>query len=187
MWLLYPRRDPGGMLRVESIVPTERRGFRAAYTWWMHGALCLCAVGIIAGVCWPASRMDPAVAESPWLSVIGWGPAAVVLTFVALRFALEGSRARMVIDDAQAEITDWRGRERTVRWLDVERVRLFGWRGLPRHSWIELRTRTAAGTTYSYVPDLITERDALLAEIIARANLHKTRVGWLEAVYERPS
>jgi hypothetical protein len=170
----------------------EGRVFRATYTWPMHIALCLFAAGLIGG-CWLIATVDVPVdagvvmPDSPWMVALGWGPGVMTLVLAAPFFALRAQRERVVVDNTRAVITDWRRRERTVRWQDVERVRLFGWRGLPRHSWIELRTRTAAGTSHLYVPDLITERDALLAEAIARANLHKARAGWLEVVYERPS
>ncbi len=177
------------MSSAEPIATGGRREFRAVYPWAVHAALCLLAAGLIAG-CWLANETAPSVdgvsgAGPPWLVTLGWGPGVLMIVLAAPFFALRVQRERVVVDGAQAVITDWRRRERTVRWQEIERVRLFGWRGLPRHSWIELRTRTPAGATYLYVPDLVAERDALLAEIIARAGLRKARAGWLEAVYSR--
>jgi hypothetical protein len=182
------------MPSTDATATADRREFPAQFGW---GLLALgCAV--ITVILFLASKTvdaglsclrawGPLPPLSPWRMAPLFAAAAVDLVVAGLMAALavacaqEDTRAGAVVAADAIEVINRRGRRTVIPWGDVQELWLVGWagpHGVPR-------TRLKTPTKVVKIPDLIREREPLMAEFIARAGLTEVQRGRFRLTYRR--
>jgi len=138
-------------------------------------------VGLLTG---PTAARARILSESPGLStprgiltIVTWFAMQALLLLFLVREILGVRRGSVVIDEQGMEVIDWRMRRRRVCWRDVERLHL-------RPVLVVQVTVHARGRSIGISP-WVAERDALVDEIVCRAQLGNRRESWLSTVYAR--
>jgi hypothetical protein len=160
--------------------------WRAAYAVAISACLfwLVCAAVGVRYLMEPTAANVRILSESPWLltprdilAIVIWVAVQALLVFFMVRDILGVRRGSVVIDEQGMEVIDWRMRRRRVCWRDVESVHL-------RRIFV-LRVTVHAGGLSIGISPWLAEGDAVVDEIVCRAQLGNRRESWLGTVYAR--
>jgi hypothetical protein len=163
---------------------TDRQEFRARFPWRLYVVVWAMVVAI-SGSCaaiWAVAR-----AASPSAEFAKPLQYALALSLVPLFLLcgtglglLEARRASVVLEASGLAVTDWRRKERRVRWEEVLWLKTARWAG---RSGGVMRVGTATGSVRFAYP--VDRPEVLRQEIIRRAALGEPEKGWLRLTYRR--
>jgi len=182
-----------------------RQQFRFENPGWLWlvpvlSAILLVAVPLYAGWCWvmvrakfveqlqdiehrlPQAQQGDLAALLHHFDALGCASYAVWTALHMRRWASALGRMSIEIDDQGIALPDRSGRQKQIAWNAIEEVAVISCAGLCRPKRVGIR----AGGEMTWLSAWIQHREALLNEVVSRANLQKSEENWYRTLYWRP-